>query len=85
MSDFIHVTLKENESLLVEPRRYDLVVDVSREAIMNDLNDEHSIVRQKFQAVPDWSSLCPVSERASRANEKTGTWPGLFYGSFGPN
>lgn len=57
MSDFIHVTLKEDESLLVEPRRYDLVVDVSREAIMNDLSDEHSVVRQKFQAVPDLKKL----------------------------
>jgi len=53
VSNFIHVTLKEDESSLVEPRRYDLVVDVSREVIMKDLSDEHSIVRQKFQAVPD--------------------------------
>jgi hypothetical protein len=57
MSDFIHVTLEEDESLLVEPRRYDLVVDVSHEAIMNDLSDEHSVVRQKFQAVPDFEKF----------------------------
>ena len=57
MSDFIHVTLEEEESLLVEPRRYDLVVDVSREAIMNDLSDEHSIVHQKFEAVPDFEKF----------------------------
>lgn len=57
MSDFIHVTLKEDESLLVEPRRYDLVIDVSREAIMNDLSDEHSVVRQKFQTVPDFEKF----------------------------
>jgi hypothetical protein len=60
MSDLIHVTLEEDESLIVEPRRYDFVVDVSREAITNDLSDEHSVVRQKFKAIPGF--------------EKFGTW-----------
>jgi hypothetical protein len=52
-SDIIHVTLKEDEALAHEPGRYDFVIDVSRKAIMDDLKDEHSIVRQNFRGVDD--------------------------------
>jgi hypothetical protein len=52
-TDFIHVSLKEDESLSHDPGRYDFVIDVSREAITNGLKEEHSIVRQNFHGVDD--------------------------------
>jgi hypothetical protein len=53
MNNFIHVTLREDESLTADPGHDDFVVEVSRDSIMDDLKDEHSLVRQKFQAVAD--------------------------------
>jgi hypothetical protein len=53
MISSIHVTFEEDEHSTFEPKQYDVVVDVSRTAIMDDLNSEDSIVRQKFHVVGD--------------------------------
>ena len=53
MNDVIQVTLKENEDMTANPKQYNYVVDVGREAIMDDLKSDQSLLRSWFHDTPN--------------------------------
>jgi hypothetical protein len=53
MNEVIQVTLKENEDMVTDPKQYNYVVDVSRQAIMDDLKSEQSLLRSWLQDTPN--------------------------------
>lgn len=70
MNDVIQVTLKENEDMTANPKQYNYVVDVSREAIMDDLKSDQSLVRSLFHDTPDLERF--VDEKLEEVQQMIG-------------